>query len=156
MKRFEFRLDRVLRVRRVLDRQARQVLAAAIADRVSAETALADLHGVVRDRIREMDVLQSSGDVDVRRVLQHEADLVLIGRGIEKAEEVIEEAEVFEAECADALAEARREVEVIEKLREKELLAHREEQQKEEMAETDEHVARRYAVHSVDASEDER
>ncbi len=156
MKRFEFRLERVLRVRRVLDQQARQVLAAAIADRVSAEAALEDLHRSVRDRIREMDVLQSSGEVDVRRILRHEADLVLIGRSIERAEEVVEEAEVFEAECADALAEARREVEVVEKLREKEVLVHREEQQKEEMGETDEHVARHYAVHAVDASEDER
>ncbi len=156
MKRFEFRLERVLRVRRVLDQQARQALAAAIADRVSAEAALADLERTVRERIREMDELQSSGDVDVRKVLRHEADLVLLGRGIERAEEVVEEAEVFEAQCADALAEARREVEVVEKLREKEHLTHRVEIQREEMAERDEHVARRFAVRRVDAMEDER
>jgi len=156
VKRFEFRLERVLRVRRVLDQQARQVLAAAIADRVSAEAGLADLRRVVRDRIREMDALQTSGDVDVRRVLRHEADLVLLGRDIDRAEETLEEAEVYEAECADALAEARRQVEVVEKLREKELRAHTVERQREEMGERDEHVARRYAVHSVDSLEAER
>jgi len=156
VKRFEFRLERVLRVRRVLDQQARQALAAAIADRVSAEAALADLRRTVRDRIRDMDALQSAGEVDVRRILRHEADLALLGRSIERAEETLEEAEVFEAECADALAEARREVEVVEKLREKQLLAYRVEQQREEMAERDEHVARLFAVRPVDGLEDER
>ena len=156
MKRFQFRLERVRRVRRVLDQQARQNLAGAIADRIAAETSLTDLRQTVRERIDEMAALQSSGEIDVRRVLQHEDDLVALGRVIELAEEVVEEAVVYEDECAAALTEARRELKVVESLREKAVLVHRDGVVKSELADLDESAARRHAVESTTAREDDR
>ena len=156
MKRFRFRLERVRRVRRVLEQQARQALAGAIADRVAAEAAVDALRDEGRHHLAEMAVLQRADEVDVRRVLGHQARLVDLARAVELALEDVEEAEAYEDECVRDLADARRELEVVENLREKALLAHREDEQRAALAELDEHVARRHAVAARTAEEIDR
>lgn len=156
MKRFSFRLERVRRVRRVLDQQARQDLAGAIADRVAAEGAVENLREAGRERIAALDELQAAGEMDVAAVLAGEADLLAIGHRVELALEVVEDARIDEDRAMESLAAARRDLAVVEKLRERALSEHRMETQKGEAAEIDEHVARRYAVANADAREDDR
>jgi flagellar export protein FliJ len=130
----------------MLDRQARQVLAAAIAARTEAEDRLDDLRGMGRRRLGVLAELQGVGVVDTRAVLLHEMDLSALANRIDGARETLATAIRREEECAEALAEARREVGIVDRLRERALDRHRTETQREESAELDEHVARRHAV----------
>jgi flagellar export protein FliJ len=146
VKRFRFRLERLRRLRRVLDRQAREVLARAAAERGLAESSLEDLRGLGRRRLGALAELQGTGPLDPRAVLLHEADLAALGRRIDGATAVLAEAVRREEECAGALAEARRDLRVVETLRDRAIVRHRSDSQQEELAELDEHAARRRAV----------
>ena len=146
MKRFRFRLERVLRLRRMLDRQARQALAAAIAERVAAETARDELLESRLSRIHSMAVLQDTGPIDPRAVLLHEISLEALGRRIETACHEVETAAAVEDTRADELSVTHRDMEVVASLRKDALEKHRIETQKEEMADLDEHTTRQRVV----------
>jgi flagellar export protein FliJ len=153
VKRFQFRLERILRLRRMLDRQARQTLATAIAERVAAETARDELRGLKEKRIRGMAVLQNAGPIDPRAVLLHELSLQALGRRIEIACGEVEKAGTVEETRADELAVAHRDMEVVARLRKDALENHNIEMRKEEMADLDEHTTRRSVMATAGESE---
>jgi flagellar export protein FliJ len=133
-------------VRRILDRQARQALAEAIAERVRIESRLDDLRAVRRLKVAGMARLQSEGAIDARHVLLQEADLVALDRRAQRLALDLEESAQQERKRMSALADARRDLEVVRNLRSRALSDHREACQKEEIADLDEHTGRRHAV----------
>jgi flagellar FliJ protein len=156
VKRFRFRLDKVLRVRRIADRQARQALANAITERVRREADRDGLLEFVRERLVAMADLQQRGEIDPRAVMLQQTDLTALRRRVRIAEARIEDAASEEDRRMADLAETRRELEVVEKLREKALAKHRAEAQAEELASLDEFVARRHAVRACAVREEVR
>lgn len=154
MKRFRFRLERLRRVRRILDRQARQALAEAIAERVRIETTLEELRETRRHRVLGMTSLQSEGPLDPRDILLQEADLAALARRADRIALELSTAMMREEERASALADARRDLEVVEKLRDRALTEHVAKSRREEAASLDEHTARGHIV--ARAMEDER
>ena len=149
MKRFRFRLERLRRVRRILDRQARQALAEAIAERVRVEAALDDLRTLRREHVDGMAALRERDTVDVRDILLQEADLEALDRRVGRLADTLEQAVYHEENRVRDLADARRDLEAVETLRTKARDAHLAECRREEISDLDEHTARRHAVARV-------
>jgi flagellar export protein FliJ len=146
VKRFRFRLERVLRLRRMLESQARHDLAAAVSERVVAETDRDELRERRRQGVRDLSVLQEPGPVDPRAVILCDTDIEAISRRIDLACAVVAQARETEQQRADEVAEAHRDFEVISRLRRNARETHRLEMQKEEVADLDEHTTRQRVV----------
>ena len=145
MKRFKFRLATLLRLRQSVRDERR----AALAQAYRAEEILRGQHQQLAKQLEETtrhcQEASSPGPVDVDRVLEgRRYELLLrsqeqeLGRQQQSVEAEIENRRV-------ALAEANREVRVLEKLRDRQLERHRQEENRQEIKELDDVAVRRAA-----------
>lgn len=151
MKRYAFRLSRVLRVRRLQEDLLRaswlEARARADAARASED---AQRHELELARV-ELERLQGKGTLAPRAVLAQQDLCVHAERELAHRAAHARTLEAEAARRADALSEARTAVRGLERLDERRRRAHDEESARREQAETDEVAARRFAA-EADAS----
>lgn len=133
MKRFRFRLEGLLRLRRLRERQARRELAEALRALRDAERRCQDAHGNLREAERHLAQAQGAWElrwwaeaVDVRR------------RQLEAAEASRAEASRLADERWARFLQLRRDRKVVERVRERRWTLHRREQERREQAQLDE------------------
>lgn len=151
MPRFRFRLESVLKLRRAKRDERRQKLAEAYeAEQVLQrhQQELADEMEQVRARLREESM---PGEVNVDGLLDvHRYELLLLARRAQLQQQQARIAEEV-ARRRQALVEADREVRTLEKLEEKQALAHRQNEQRLEIKQFDESAQQRATAHRVAA-----
>lgn len=146
MKRYAFRLARVLRVRRLQEELLRAAWLEARARADAARAAEAAQARELELARAELARLQGAGALDPSAVLRHQD---LCARSERELARLAARARTLEAEAArrsDALRQARTAVRGLERLDERRRRAHREDCDRREQLETDETAARRFAA----------
>ena len=140
---FRFRLARVLRVRRVTERTAKNEWAAAESDSKRASDATDDARERVRGAGRELAEIQAAGELLAGDVLAGDQALEsLRGAVVRRRAEALRLGEVAE-ELRGVWSERRRDTRALERLEERQLERHRIELRRAEDAEIDEWAAGR-------------
>ncbi len=153
MKRFRFRLEKVLRARRLMADVARRDLGVAAQARRRCEEQLHALAEEQEDAVQSLHELQASGAIETAPVLVTAFTIDRLGDLIADATARVDEATAQEDAKRVVLAVARRDMRVVEDLREKALRSHREECAKEELAEIEEMALRRKTAAAVPGGE---
>lgn len=142
-KSFQFRLEKVLDVRRLKEKSAHRELAA-------AQQAVADRNGIILGLMsqedeakRELRALQERA-VDVPRLRLAGDFVTSLARLLQREYETLQTLVIVEIEKRHALTEARKDVRVLERLRDKQARLHRQGLDVEERKFLDE-IARRTA-----------
>jgi flagellar FliJ protein len=139
MKRFKFRLQRVLDVRERVCDEARQELVAKNATRDEEQRRLQDLQAeFLRQHVEE------GGTYSASELLLVGEYQVRVKEATEQQEGVVEKAEAEAEEAREKYVTASKDVKTIEKLKEKRVVEHAEAVLKEEGAELDELTVQRY------------
>jgi len=153
VRRYQFRLGRVLRVRRIQEEQLRgawlEARARADAARAAEQAQQSEL---ARARV-ELERMQAAGPLDPRAVVTQQD---LYARAERELGRRAGHARALEAEAArraDLLREARTAVRGLERLDERRRRAHTEEATRREQAQTDEVAARRFSAEAEPASD---
>lgn len=143
MERFEFRLDRVLKIRQQLERlaelrqqQAHAALTACQARVESLQKQLADAAAAAGAQVGQV--------VEASAWLDHVEQAARLGRMIQGAEEEARKAAERLREAAAARAKAAQETEVLLSLRSRKLETHQRQAMREQQDEADETVLRRW------------
>jgi len=144
MKRFKFRLQKLLEVRRLKEDALRQELARA-QEAVRREKAV--LERLTAARGATIDALRANvgGALDVQWIAAYHGYLGFLARRIEEQRAVVDRAAREEVRKREALIAARRARKVVEKLRERAYARYREEVSRAEQAFLDEVGTMRYA-----------
>jgi len=153
VKRFRFRLEKVLRARRLMADVARRDLGVAAQVRRRCEEQLHVLTEGQQSAIEELTALQASDEIDTAPVLVTALTIDRLGELIGHASTRVGEATGFEDEKRTQLALARRDMRVVEDLREKAQRAYRDECASEEMAEIEEMGLRRKTTAAIPGGE---
>jgi flagellar FliJ protein len=139
MKRFRFRLQRVLDVRDRVRDEARQELVAKNAARDEAVRVLGDLQAeLLRERLQEGGTYSAS-DLLLMRDFQER-----LAEAIEQQQVLVQKAEAEAEQAREAYVAASKDVKSIEKLKEKRIEEYTEAVLKEEGAELDELTVQRH------------
>ena len=137
MRSFQFRLDALLKYRRILEEQANIKLAAANASYLTEQELLL----VLKDSLGEHVVLmrkaqQKPVSVTTLKMLHYYHDKIY--KDINQQEDRLNAAAIIRQQCIEALKETMKNRKVVEKLKEKSLLQHRTEMLQEEQKNLDE------------------
>lgn len=137
IKPFQFRLEALLKLRRIQEEQAQVLLAQATAQYIAAKDELVareERHASHLAYWREQQ--QESVTVGSLKMLQDYNDKLI--SDISSQKQVVADTESYRQECIGRLEEAAKARKVVEKLREKRLRQHQEEVLREEQKELDE------------------
>ncbi|MCR4402726.1 MAG: flagellar export protein FliJ [Firmicutes bacterium] len=144
MKRFRFRLEKLLEVRRLRENALQQDLARA-QEALRREKGVLETLGAARGATLEALRANVCGTLNVQDIAAYYRYLGFLAHRIEEQRAVVERAAREEAAKRDALIAARRRRKVVEKLRERAYARYREGILREEQAFLDEVGSMRYA-----------
>jgi flagellar FliJ protein len=140
-RRFEFRLQTLLRVRELREREAKRKVAAKSAEIARLDQLNAESQAEISGQLERLGAAQRSGVLDLTRLQRGHTWIAHLRRTIAVRSQ--QKAGLLEQlrELQDALREARTQTRIIEKLRERRWEAYRRDRSRAEQAELDE-VAR--------------
>jgi flagellar export protein FliJ len=147
--RFEFRLEAVLRVRRLERDRERRHVAEQQRKVQSLKEAIQQLGLEMRLNVEEARVSQDRADLDLSSVRAHRYVDARLHRQVLETQAALDEAEEELARRRAALAEASSRCKAIEKLRERQEARHKLELRRTEQAETDEQAGQQYVRRQV-------
>lgn len=137
-KRFAFRLEPLLTVRRAYEAEQQRVVAENVRQVQQCIAELANLRGKLSETVGEARRARRRQQMDIGTELQEQRWRAHLKRRIVSQEEEVKTREQSLAEARGELARRSMEVKAIEKLRERRLDEHRREVQREERIESDE------------------
>jgi len=141
MKRFRFRLETVLRLREQVEQQRKRELGEVLAVRQQHVDEKARLEGQLADHKAQIRALADGAPgkkLDMNALIDHRQYATAVDFQIRRTRQAIGVIEEEVARRREALAEAARERKGIEKLRERQLQAYREAEQRQQQKELDE------------------
>lgn len=143
MARFRFRLQRVLDLREQVVEARRVALAAALAREREVRQHLDALEGEMGRRLQALAVREREG-VTVAELAPIRRYLEWLGQEREQAQTLLEAARAEVARRREELFRARQEARVLERLRERRLEQHRQDELRSELAQADDLVQSRF------------
>lgn len=152
-KRFSFRLETVLRLRKRKEDQKKRVVAERLREISNLQDCLMSLNEQIASEIRKTRERAGHAHIDVPEMSQRRFWISHLQRSAGRTESRIRESKEQLTLDRKALAEAAKEYRVIEKLREKQFQKHGEELQRLEILEADEMAINRYLRQRREAAE---
>jgi flagellar FliJ protein len=137
-KRFEFRLQTVLRIRKQDEDACKRVVADRLRRIKAVHSEVVALQGQMADEIRAFRQTHAVGRLDMRQVMQHRHWLIHLQQGVLMANSRLAELQRQLEQDRIALTEARKRVRVLEKLKERQHERYRHELNRMEARENDE------------------
>jgi flagellar protein FliJ len=137
-KRFIFRLDTLLKLRKRKEDEQRRVVAERLRDVRRCQATITDLRCRISDALAGEREMRLRGSLSVTRVLAEQRWRAHLDRRLAASGQQLTTLEKAHRESQSVLAERSRDVKVLEKLREKRHQAHMMEQERIERIETEE------------------
>jgi flagellar export protein FliJ len=141
---FTFRLEKVLSVRRLQEEAAQQALAQAREELARASATLVSLEGDLLTAQEEVDALKRSDELTPEALYLHSLHGAGLRRKIDQARQVLARASDAAEAAAARVLEAHRAREALERLREREEVSWRKDQDRREARELDEIAVSRH------------
>lgn len=135
---FRFRLETVLRVRRQREDAAKRVVADRLRQMAEVKAEMAAMQGQIASELDAFREAHGSGTLDMRQVARHRYWLVQLDQGVMTNESRLRDLESALAKERQELAEARKQVRILEKLEERQRERYMKELERAEAAENDE------------------
>jgi flagellar export protein FliJ len=137
-KRFEFRLQTVLRIRKQDEDACKRVVADRLRRINAVHSEVVALQGQIAGEVNAFRQTHAVGRLDMRQVMQHRHWLIHLHQGVLMAHSRLAELQRQLEQDRIALTEARRRVRVLEKLKERQYERYRHELNRLEARENDE------------------
>ncbi len=137
-KRFRFNLETVLKIRQQREDAAKRVVAARLRQIAEVEGEIAGLQTQIRLEIDAFRRSHAQGRIDVTRITRHRHWLIQLDQGVLIARHRMSELQQELARERAVLTEARKQVRVLEKLKERRYQRYRKELARAEARENDE------------------
>ncbi len=137
-KRFKYRLETVLKLRKRDEDACKRVVADRLRRIQAVQFEIAGLQGQIRSEIVAFRQKHAVGTLDMGRVQQHRHWLIHLNHGVWRGQAHLAELEKQLSDDRKALAEARKRARIMEKLKERQLERHKRELDRAEAIENDE------------------
>ena len=143
-KRFKFRLDTVLKIRKQREDQRKRVVADRLRQIARVREQMASIDRQIRDEMAAIRSAQEPGTIDIQQAMRHRHWLGHLHKTALEAEARLRFLEARLAQERAALAEAMKERRILEKLKDQQWQRYRKEGEKREIVESDEMATVRY------------
>jgi flagellar protein FliJ len=150
-KRFVFRYETLLKIRRQREDQHKRIVAERVRQIVAARDRLASLHHQITDEQNAIRTGQAPGTLDIQQIVRHRHWLGHLHRNILDTEGSIRVLEGRLAQERATLAEAVKQRKILEKLRERRLERHVLDEQRQETIAADDLTTVRYVYGQTEA-----
>ncbi len=137
-KRFQFRLETVLRVRRQREDAAKRVVADRLRQIAEVKSEMRAMQDQIDSELSAFRASHASGELDMRQVARHRYWLVQLDQGVMTNTSRLRDLERALAQERQELGEARKQVRILEKLEERQRERYMKALERAEAAENDE------------------
>ncbi len=137
-KQFEFRLETVLKLRKQDEDAAKRVVAERLREIRGVEAEITGLRGQIAQQLDAFRETNAAGQLDMTQISRHRFWLTHLDRGVLLGQHRLAELHGELAKERAALAEARKRVRILEKLKERQYERYRKELDRAEAIENDE------------------
>ncbi len=143
-KRFTFRFDTMLKVRRQREDQHKRVVAGRLRQITQVHEQIGAIDRQIQDEIGAVRAGQEAGTIDIQQVMRHRSWLSHLHRGSLEAEGRLRFLEARLAQERAVLTEAVKQRRILDKLKERQWRRYRQEEDRRETRESDELTTVRY------------
>jgi flagellar FliJ protein len=148
-KRFVFRFETMLKIRRQREDEHKRIVASRIREINRVRDQMASLDRQIRDELAAIRAGQSPGTIDMQQVIRHRHWLGRLHKGVLDSQARLRFLEAHLAQERAALAEAAKDRRVLEKLKERQCERHRKEQDRLETRSADDLTTVRYVFNAA-------
>jgi len=143
-KRFRFRLDTMLKIRRQREDQHKRIVAERIRQITQVREQIAAIERQIQEEIEAIRTGQGARTIDIQQLMRHRHWLGHLNKGGLEAESRLRFLEARLAQERAVLAEAVKQRRILEKLKERQWERYRKEEDRSEIRESDEQATVRY------------